>query len=78
MTTLHHPNQSSKGEYRSRMNSTLALIVEHEIHSRNTLPATDIERGWIIDTGASAHMTPFKRDCKKNRKHTQKNIFRKY
>ena len=21
------------------------------------------EKGWIIDSGASAHMTPFKKDC---------------
>ena len=46
------------------MNSTLAFNVEHEIHSRNNLPATDIEKGWIIDSGASAYKTTFKRDCK--------------
>ncbi len=28
------------------------------------MPATEIKRGWVIDSGASAHMTPYKRDCK--------------
>ena len=23
-----------------------------------------MEKGWVIDSGASAHMTPFRRDCK--------------
>ena len=32
------------------------------MHERN-FPATDLEKGWIIDSGASAHMTPFQRDC---------------
>ena len=62
--TPPHSNTSSKEKFSKKMNSTLALNVEHEIHSRNILPATDIERGWIIDSGVSAHMTPFKRDCK--------------
>ena len=53
-------NISSKREISKKVNSTLAFNVEHEIHSRNSLPATDIEKGWIIDSGASAHMTPFK------------------
>ena len=44
------------------MNSTLAFNVKHEIHSRNNLPATNIDD--IIYSGASAHMTPFKQDCK--------------
>ena len=57
-------NISSKKEISKRVNSTLAFNVEHEIHSRSNLPATDIEKGWIIHSGASAHMTPFKRDCK--------------
>ena len=50
-------NISSKEQNSKRVNSTLAFNVEHEIHSRNNLPATDIEKGWIIDSGASAHMT---------------------
>ena len=43
-------NISSKKEISKRVNSTLAFNVEHEIHSRNNLPATDIEKGWIIDS----------------------------
>ena len=35
-----------------------ALNVDHEIQARNYLPVADIKRGWVIDSGASAHMTP--------------------
>ena len=38
-----------------------AYVSQHEIFARNKFPATDLEKGWIIDSGASAHMTPFKR-----------------
>ena len=44
--------------------STFALNVEHELLAKNHLPAHDLERGWVIDSGASAHMTPFRKDCK--------------
>ena len=36
---------------------------QHEINARTKFPATNLEKGWIIDSGASAHMTPFKKDC---------------
>ena len=36
---------------------------QHEINARSKFPATDLEKGWSIDSGASAHMTPFKKDC---------------
>ena len=36
---------------------------QHEIFARNKFPAADLEKGWIIDSDASAHMTPFKKDC---------------
>ena len=35
-----------------------------ELLARNHLPAHDLERGCVIDSGASAHMTPFRKDCK--------------
>jgi len=44
--------------------STFAFSVEHETLARNYLPASDLEKGWVIDSGASAHMTPFRKDCK--------------
>ena len=37
-------NIISKGQNSKRVNSTLAFNVEHGIHSRNNLPATDIEK----------------------------------
>ena len=52
-----------------------ALNVDHEIQAQNYLPATDIKRGWVIDSGASAHMTPYKRDCKDIQQTYRKNIF---
>ena len=36
---------------------------QHRIFARNKFPAADLEKGWIIDSGASAHMTPFKKEC---------------
>ena len=46
------------------MKSTLALNVEHELQYKNRFAASNLEKGWIIDSGASAHMTPYKGDCK--------------
>ena len=40
-----------------------AFISQHDLFSRNKFPAIDLEKGWIIDSGASAHMTPFTYDC---------------
>ena len=57
--TSPQSNISSKREISKRVDSTLAFNVEHEIRSRNNLTATDIEKGWIIDSGASPHVTPF-------------------
>ena len=38
-----------------------SYMSQHEVFARNKFPAADLEKGWIIDSGASAHMTPFKR-----------------
>ena len=43
---------------------TYAYSVEHELLAKNHFPASDLEKGWVIDSGASTHMTPFRRDCK--------------
>ena len=59
-TTPPHSNITTKKHHKHFS----ALNVDHEIQARNYLPATDIKRGWVIDSGASAHMTPYKRDCK--------------
>jgi len=34
------------------------------MQTRIHAPVTNLEHGWIIDSGASTHMTPVKRDCK--------------
>ena len=44
--------------------SIFALNVQHEVLDWNHLPAYDLERGWVIDSGASAHTTPFIKDCR--------------
>ena len=44
------------------------------MNARTKFPATDLEKGWIIDSGASAHMTPFQKDCN-NIKPTYKIIY---
>ena len=35
---------------------------QYEIIARNKFSATDLEKGWVIDGGASIHMTSFKND----------------
>ena len=73
-----NPHSSSKNMLHSEcyhpLKSTLALNVEHELHNRNKFSATNLEKGWIIDSGASAHMTPYKRDCK-SITNTERTIF---
>ena len=51
-----------------------ALHTSDECMHRNILPASDLAKGWIIDSGASAHMTPLKQDCK-NVQPTKRTIF---
>ena len=58
-TTPPHSNITTKRYHKCFS----ALNVDHKIQARNYLPATE-KKGWVIDSGASAHMTPYKRDCK--------------
>ena len=60
-----HPLSSNKSHNHCfhHLRSTLALNVEHELQSKNRFAASNLEEGWIIDSGASAHMTPFKKNC---------------
>ena len=40
--------------------------VKHELLAKNHFPASDFEKGWVIDSGVSTHSThmiPFRRDC---------------
>ena len=41
------------------MKSKLALYVEHEIQHRNKIVDSELEKEWISDKGASAHMALF-------------------
>ena len=47
--------------YRHTEHSQRAYMSQHEINARTKFPATDLKKGWIIDSGASAHMTPFQK-----------------
>ena len=55
--------------------SQRAYISQNEINAaRNIFPATDLEKGWIIDSGASAHMTPFKKGLHQYTTNIQDNL----
>ena len=44
------------------------------LQQKKSSPTTNLELGWVIYSGASAHMTPFRADCR-NINHTYKQIF---
>ena len=39
----------------------VAYMSQHDLAYKNSFPVTNLEKGWIIDSGASAHMTPFRK-----------------
>ncbi len=66
---------SSKDPTPTHSNITPKRLYKHSSAlTRNYLPATDIERGWVIDSGTSARMTAYERDCK-GIQQTYRNIF---
>ena len=46
-----------------KMNEQTAYMSQHELSARNNFPVSNLKKEWIIDSGASAHMTPFWKDC---------------
>ena len=58
------PKNKARHLYTTHLKSTLALCVEHDLQSRNKFAASNLEKGWIIDSGTSVHINPFKKDCK--------------
>ena len=46
-----------------RKKHNTAYLTNHSLSHKSYHPASDLKNGWIIDSGASAHMTPFKSDC---------------
>ena len=44
------------------------------LQQKNSSPATNLVLGYVIDSGASAHMAPFGADCRKIN-HTYKHIY---
>ena len=74
MLTPPHSNISRRQGRTDDKESTYTFNVEHEILARNHLPASDLEKGLVIDSGASAHMAPFRKNCK-NIKPASRKIF---
>ena len=62
MTTPPHSNRTRRYGNCVDKNSTNTFDVEHKILAKNHFPASDLEKGWVIDSGASAHMIPFTKD----------------
>ena len=59
-TQLRGRNQT-KGNLRTH-HTQVAYMSQHDLAYKNSFPVTNLEKGWIIDSGASAHMTPFRKD----------------
>ena len=54
--------------HKKTRHTQVAYMSQHDLAYKNSFPATDLEKGWIIDSGASAHMTPFRKDCQEIQK----------
>ena len=63
VSTPPHSNRKRYGRSNHNLRIAHAYSVENELQAKNCLPASNLEQGWVIDSGASAHMTPFKKDC---------------
>ena len=50
------------------------IITNITLQQKNSTSATNLELGWVIDSGASAHMIPFRSDCR-DINHTYKQIY---
>ena len=74
MTTPIRSKKSSRFNKGEAKDTTFAFNVEHELLAKHHPPAHDLERGWVIGSGASAHMTPFKKDCR-NIQRAHRNFF---
>ena len=68
----HQNNSKTQNQSRSRNqtkgnlrthHTQVVYMSQHDLAYKNSFPATNLEKGWIIDSGASAHMTPFRKDC---------------
>ena len=59
---------------RSSIHADNAYMTNITLQEKNSSPASNLELGWVIDSGASAHMTPFRTDCY-NIRHTYKQIY---
>ena len=67
VTTLRIKQRYIKTDHRSERSKIpqieTAWTVEDRITAQKQFNCLDLQHGWTIDSGASAHMTPFKTDC---------------
>ena len=56
-STPPHSNRRKNGRSYHSLKTAHAYSVENELQAKNHLPASNLEQGWVIDSGASAHMT---------------------
>ena len=57
ISTTPHSNMRRQGKTYYNLKRAHAYSVENELQAKNHLPATILEQGWVIDSGASAYMT---------------------
>ena len=55
-STLPHSNRRKNRRSYHILKTTHVYSVENEIQAKNHLPASNLEQGWVIDSGDSAHI----------------------
>ena len=60
ISTPPHSNRRRNGRSHHSLKTVHAYSVENELQAKNHLPTSNLEQGWVIDSGASTHMTPLK------------------
>ena len=58
-STPPHSNRRRNGRSHHILKTAHDYSVENELQAKNHLPASNLEQGWVINSGASAHITPF-------------------
>ena len=64
MVTPPYSNVSRRYSRNEIKKFTNAFNVDHDILTRNHLPSSNLGKGWVANSGASALKTPFGKDCK--------------
>ena len=62
MPNTCHKHLQNTIYHTTKANRQTAYMSQHELSARNNFPALIFEKGSIIDSRASTHMTPFQKD----------------